>query len=64
MDNVKRIYRLSEKRLIPRRSCPDCQTPIRGSWKEHAGLRADVDPQGDVTWHCFGDHCLTGKEGF
>ncbi|MFB7461329.1 hypothetical protein [Streptomyces sp. NPDC056188] len=64
MDNVKRIYRRSEQRLIPRRPCPDCGTRIRGRWKEHAGFDAGMDPQGDVTWRCFGEHCLTGKDGF
>jgi hypothetical protein len=64
MDNVQRIYRRSEKRLIPNRPCPDCGSPIRGRWKEPASFAEDVDPQGDVTWSCFGHHCLTGKEGF
>ncbi|MCX4993415.1 hypothetical protein [Streptomyces sp. NBC_00568] len=64
MDNVKRIYRHSEQRLIPRRPCPDCKTPIRGRWVEHAGMTADVDPEGDVTWHCWGPTCTTGNNGF
>ncbi|MFD7465196.1 hypothetical protein [Streptomyces tendae] len=64
MDNVQRIYRRSEKRLIPARPCPDCGTPIPGRWREHAGLAADLDPQGDVTWRCHGRDCLTGKESF
>lgn len=64
MDNVQRIYRRSEKRPIPARPCPDCGTPIPGRWREHVGLAADLDPQGDVTWRCHGRDCLTGKEGF
>jgi hypothetical protein len=64
MDNVQRVYRQSQKSRIPRRPCPDCRTPIRGRWIEHRGLAAEVDPEGDVTWHCYGDDCLTGKEGF
>jgi hypothetical protein len=64
MDNVQRIYRRSEKNLIPRRPCPDCRTLIRGVWKEHPGFSADLNPQGDVTWRCYGERCLTGKEGF
>ncbi|MFF8659443.1 hypothetical protein [Streptomyces huasconensis] len=64
MDNVQRVYRHSEKRRIPRRNCPDCSRPIAGRWKEHRDLGAEVDPQGDVTWRCLGEYCLTGKEGF
>jgi hypothetical protein len=64
MDNVQRIYRRSEKRHIPSRPCPDCGTQVRGHWKEHRGFTADIDPQGDVTWRCLGEQCLTGREGF
>ncbi len=64
MDNVQRIYRQSEKRLIPQRPCPDCGTLIRGHWKKQQELGAPINPQGDVTWRCYGEQCLTGKEGF
>ncbi|GAA2623766.1 hypothetical protein GCM10010307_09420 [Streptomyces vastus] len=64
MTDVQRIYRRSEKRLIPRRLCPDCRAPVRGHWKEHPGMTAEFDPQGDVTWHCLGERCFTGREGF
>jgi hypothetical protein len=64
MDNVQRVYRRSEKRHIPSRPCPDCGTQIPGRWKEHAGFTADLDPQGDATWRCSGEQCLTGREGF
>ncbi|MFC8520782.1 hypothetical protein [Streptomyces sp. NPDC057257] len=64
MDNAKRIYRRSERSLIPRRRCPDCQTPIRGRWVEHSSMEPDFDPEGDVSWRCLGEQCLTGKEGF
>lgn len=64
MDNVQRIYRRSEKHLIPRRPCPDCGTPTRGAWREQPDFSADIDPQGSVAWRCHGEHCLTGREGF
>lgn len=64
MDNVKRIYRRSERSLIPRRSCPDCGTSIRGVWREDPGGDGDIDPTGSVSWRCFGDTCLTGKMTF
>ncbi len=47
-----------------RRRGPDCKTPIRGRWREHAGMSGDFDPEGDVTWHCHRSTCLTGKDGF
>jgi hypothetical protein len=64
MTDIQRIYHRSEKRLIPRRPCPDCKSPIRGHWKEHPGMATNIDPLGDVTWRCFGDLCISGKEGF
>ncbi|MFE9432289.1 hypothetical protein ACFYNA_15025 [Streptomyces sp. NPDC006640] len=64
MENVQRIYRSSEQRLIPRRPCPDCNTPIRGRWVEHTSMAAEVDPQGDVSWRCWGPTCFTGRDGF
>ena len=64
MDNVQRIYRHSEKQRIPQRPCPDCHTPIVGYWKKHQEAGAPVDPLGDVTWRCYGEQCITGKEGF
>jgi hypothetical protein len=64
MDNVQPIYRRSERRRIPRRPCPDCGTPIPGYWKEHPGLEADLDPEGSVSWRCFGEKCFTGRDDF
>ncbi|WP_217236033.1 hypothetical protein [Streptomyces sp. AC555_RSS877] len=64
MDNVQRIYRRTEKNLIPRRPCPDCGTPVRAVWREHPGFSADINPQGDAIWRCLGEQCFTGRVGF
>lgn len=64
MDNVQRIYRRSEKNLIPRRPCPDCKTPIRGRWRELVDFSDSIDPDGNVEWRCHGETCLTGRDGF
>lgn len=64
MTTVKRIIRRSERHLIPRRPCPDCRTLIGGHWKEHPGYAEEIDPEGDVTWHCYGSQCLNGQDGF
>ncbi|MEV7034664.1 hypothetical protein AB0N99_31085 [Streptomyces sp. NPDC093272] len=64
MDTIKRIYRASERRLIPRRPCPDCRTPIPGHWTRHPDMTGEIDPRGDVEWRCHGRLCINGKESF
>ncbi|WP_053801270.1 hypothetical protein [Streptomyces rimosus] len=65
MDNLKRMYRQSEKRLAPKRKCPDCGITVRPYWKGPLpDLNDDLDPEFIAVWRCLDSRCLVGSNEF
>lgn len=62
MENLPRSCRQSEKRLLPRPLCEDCQKPIRPSWREATGTYEDsIDPLGVVSYRCATPLCPSNR---
>ncbi|MGQ4356564.1 phage terminase large subunit family protein [Streptomyces drozdowiczii] len=58
MENIKRIYRESEKRTAPVRRCPGCGASVRARWsKPQWDLDGSVDPEYSAAWRCFSQGC-------
>ncbi|MEW2147797.1 hypothetical protein AB0909_00925 [Streptomyces albidoflavus] len=53
MSNVKHAYLQSEKRLAPKRPCPDCGTIVRPTWGQPwPSFEIELDPTVTAYWNC------------
>jgi hypothetical protein len=58
MTAIKNVYRQSEKRLAPKRPCPQCGVSFYPSWSRTAySMQNEFDPKCTATWYCLTGSC-------